>query len=81
MFFFFLYFSRALHYICSLGASDFTLKGILEQGASLQLLNENSMSPLMVAVKSNNLKTTAILLQAGADIMAKNEKGKPTFQF
>lgn len=72
-------FSRALHYVCSLGSSEFTLKGLLKQGACLEIRNEASMSPLMIAVKANNLKTAAILVQAGADMMAENEKGISTF--
>lgn len=73
--------NTALHYICRLGSSEFTVKSLLEHGACVNVLNEESMSPLMVAVKDNNLKMAAILLQAGASMTKENDYDQSALDF
>lgn len=57
-----------------------TAKKIIEYGADV---NEtfNGMTPLMIASRYNNVEMIKILLEKGADISAKDERGNTALKY
>ena len=61
-------------------SDNVTAKKIIEYGADV---NEryNGMTPLMIASRYNNVEMIKILLQKGADISAKDERGNTALKY
>lgn len=64
----------ALHYAASAG-SDAIVKILLEHAAYIDAESPNKTTPLMMAVLSARLSTVKLLLEEGADLAVKNERG------
>ena len=61
--------------ICKYGSPD-EIKLALNNGADLYMTDEEDKTPLMLAVSNNeNIEATKILIEAGADVNAKNKYG------
>lgn len=61
-------------------SDNITAKKIIEYGADV---NEtfNGMTPLMLASRYNNVEMIKILLEKGADISVKDERGNTAFKY
>jgi len=50
------------------------MQALIQQGADVNHLSENGVSPLLAAVSSNNLQAASMLLRNGADINMKHHR-------
>lgn len=46
---------------------------LLEHGANIDSLDKSEMTPLLVAISSENVKTAKYLIEKGADINARSD--------
>lgn len=59
----------------AIAKGDFaTVKKLIEYGASVHE-KSNGLTPLMIAARYNNVEIIKLLLEKGADVKAKDEKG------
>ncbi|MHC4988273.1 MAG: ankyrin repeat domain-containing protein, partial [Planctomycetota bacterium] len=55
--------------------SDKALEILIQNGADVNILNSTGETPLMQAIRSENIEGFRILLENGADIQKKNKHG------
>jgi uncharacterized protein len=61
--------------------SSATVKALLAAGANVHDVSVSGQAPLFLAARANSLEAVMLLLQAGADVNAKDKKGQTAIMF